>query len=365
MLKTTDIKSIGQAYLEVLGEIKKINEMDPTDHVKKNDETGKFCVYDSEGKKVKEFDSEEEANEYATKNHDALMKKSDDDKEVTDKNEDAANDKSDDGDGMDKVDPKAAKKKFKDRKDKDIDNDGDVDSSDKFLHKRRKAIGKSMDGDKEQEEGKRGFIAAAKAAKEKGDKKFTFAGKEYDVEEAIEGKNMNKMGHGGKVPAHANRKTAAKEKEARMKAQRKRAGLDDDVNYSSEEIFNMIQEDNAEGFQWKDINITLSYHGVKPALILRILSTLKKVKSGKMKLKFKEEVNEADAHTKGAAPAEPMDSKDSPTAKKMRKDHDGGTPEPRRDEKKQDGSDKVKQSPTAGRVANMGDKNPLKKKKEN
>ena len=121
MLKTTDIKSIGQAYLEVLGEIKKINEMDPTDHVKKNDETGKFCVYDSEGKKVKEFDSEEEANEYATKNHDALMKKSDDDKEVTDKNEDASNDKSDDGDGMDKVDPKAAKKKFKDRKDKDID----------------------------------------------------------------------------------------------------------------------------------------------------------------------------------------------------------------------------------------------------
>ena len=89
-------------------------------------------------------------------------------------------------------------------------------------------------------------------------------------------------------------------------------------------------------WRWRDINITLTYHGVKPALILRILSTLKKVKSGKMKLKFKEEVNEADAHTKGAAPAEPMDSKDSPTAKKMRKDHDGGTPEPRRDEKKQD-----------------------------
>ena len=41
---------------------------------------------------------------------------------------------------MDPVDPKAAKKKFKDRKDKDIDNDGDVDDSDKFLHKRRKAI---------------------------------------------------------------------------------------------------------------------------------------------------------------------------------------------------------------------------------
>jgi len=45
---------------------------------------------------------------------------------------------------LDPVNPKAAKKKFDDRKDKDIDNDGDVDSSDKFLHKRRKAIGKAM-----------------------------------------------------------------------------------------------------------------------------------------------------------------------------------------------------------------------------
>ena len=45
---------------------------------------------------------------------------------------------------MDAVNPKAVKKKFKDRKDKDIDNDGDVDSSDKYLHKRRKAISKAV-----------------------------------------------------------------------------------------------------------------------------------------------------------------------------------------------------------------------------
>ena len=54
------------------------------------------------------------------------------------------NDKSDDGEGLDAVQPKAVKKKFKDRKDKDIDNDGDTDDSDKFLHKKRKAISKAM-----------------------------------------------------------------------------------------------------------------------------------------------------------------------------------------------------------------------------
>ena len=45
--------------------------------------------------------------------------------------------------GMDPVNKDAVKKKFADRKDKDIDNDGDTDSSDKYLHKRRKAISKA------------------------------------------------------------------------------------------------------------------------------------------------------------------------------------------------------------------------------
>ena len=66
--------------------------------------------------------------------------------------EDNTNDKSDDGEGMDKVQPKAVKKKFANRKDKDIDNDGDVDSSDKFLHKRRKAISKAVNKEETQED---------------------------------------------------------------------------------------------------------------------------------------------------------------------------------------------------------------------
>jgi len=64
--------------------------------------------------------------------------------------DDNTNDKSDDGEGMDKVQPKALKKKFKDRKDKDIDNDGDEDESDEYLHNRRKTVSKNVKkGDKD------------------------------------------------------------------------------------------------------------------------------------------------------------------------------------------------------------------------
>jgi hypothetical protein len=49
---------------------------------------------------------------------------------------------------LDPVDDKANDKKFADRKDKDIDNDGDVDSSDEFLHKKRAAIDDKIDGGK-------------------------------------------------------------------------------------------------------------------------------------------------------------------------------------------------------------------------
>ncbi len=74
------------------------------------------------------------------------------------------NDKSDDGEGLDAVQPKAVKKKFKDRKDKDIDNDGDTDDSDKFLHKKRKAISKAMDKKEDASETK--YDARSKSFKE-------------------------------------------------------------------------------------------------------------------------------------------------------------------------------------------------------
>ena len=50
--------------------------MDPKSHVERNKESGMYCVYNVKGKKVKEFESKEDAEDYAVKNHDALMKES-------------------------------------------------------------------------------------------------------------------------------------------------------------------------------------------------------------------------------------------------------------------------------------------------
>ena len=61
--------------------------------------------------------------------------------------------------------------------DADIDNDGDTDSSDEYLHKRRQAIKKAM-----KDEGNK-FTGALAKAKEMGEKTFTCAGKQYTVDE--------------------------------------------------------------------------------------------------------------------------------------------------------------------------------------
>ena len=81
--------------------------------------------------------------------------------------------------GLDAVNPKALKKKFDDRKDKDIDNDGDTDDSDEYLHNRRKTVSKAVKG-----EGN-AFGMALKAAKDKGEKTFVVSGKTYEVKEGF------------------------------------------------------------------------------------------------------------------------------------------------------------------------------------
>jgi K+-sensing histidine kinase KdpD len=48
---------------------------------------------------------------------------------------------------LDPVNKKELEKDFDDREDGDIDNDGDTDKSDEYLHNKRKAVSKSMKGE--------------------------------------------------------------------------------------------------------------------------------------------------------------------------------------------------------------------------
>jgi len=64
--------------------------------------------------------------------------------------------------------------------DADIDNDGDTDSSDEYLKKRRAAISKAM-----KDEGN-AFTQALASAKDNGEKEFVVSGKKYTVKEVEE-----------------------------------------------------------------------------------------------------------------------------------------------------------------------------------
>lgn len=69
------------------------------------------------------------------------------------------------------------------KEDGDVDNDGDQDETDKYLIKRREAIGKAMN-----DEGN-AFTKALAAARENGDKDFVVAGKKYTCKEVEEYEN--------------------------------------------------------------------------------------------------------------------------------------------------------------------------------
>ena len=107
--------------------------------------------------------------------------------------------------GLDKVNPVAVKKKFDDRKDKDIDNDGDTDSTDKYLHKRRAAISKAMKEDlgKEDEPKVQKIIGKLKKASD------AHAGQAKDLEKAVK-EAVNQDDHGEKI--NQDKKDAAMKK---------------------------------------------------------------------------------------------------------------------------------------------------------
>jgi len=138
---------------------------------------------------------------------------------------------------LDPVDDKANDKKFKDRKDKDIDNDGDVDSSDEYLHKRRAATDDAIDGgkkpakNKEKEEGN-AFTKALNAAKEKGEDEFVVAGKKYSVKEEEE----DEGGEEEEAP-----KVAGKKDDKKKVASNAKTAEISKIGEATEELLNMFE----------------------------------------------------------------------------------------------------------------------------
>ena len=145
--------------------------------------------------------------------------------------------------------------------DADIDNDGDVDSSDEYLHKRRKAIKKSMKKGKDDPKGESGETATMnpKAEEQK---------EEFDKNAAY--RELNSLSQ----------------------------KLKSNPNMTQDQKDTIYRRMNS-------IKSKMKYHGVKEGTIReKLLSVLE----------------DRAMHYRGATEPEPIDSKDSPGGKQMRAD---------------------------------------------
>ena len=106
---------------------------------------------------------------------------------------------------LDKVDPEELEGDHEDRDDKDIDNDGDVDSSDEYLHKKRKAVKKAIKKDDDEQEKFKAYTgpdsngqqgaAVGEAAKYPHMMYDPKTGKGYKAETPTDHKKYEKMGY--------------------------------------------------------------------------------------------------------------------------------------------------------------------------
>ena len=216
---------------------------------------------------------------------------------------------------MDPVNAKALKGKHKDRKDKDIDNDGDVDDSDEYLHKRRKAVSKAIKGKETETEVQTQESVdldevSMDTAKDVFMKRKMQA---FDAAHRGDRKQANKLADKkNKTKAYIAKRESVEEATMDTAAGRKKASAEADAHHNV-----MVKKWGANHPATKDA------------------ANAAKVMKQKAMESVKEDWDEATKSTKwpvyarmmekathkgGTAPEE-MDSKDSPSAKKMKKDH--------------------------------------------
>ena len=154
-LQDKETLNVADAVKDVLEGKKPVKEMDPKKHVSKKGD--KFVVVNSKGDEVKSFDNEDDANKYATDNHDDLMKEYEE--------------------------PRAkGEKDFKDKhvvKKSGMKDDG-TNMKEAYHGKKKK-----------KEEGN-AFTQALMAARKNGDDTFVVSGKKYKVEDYEDHKDDKK-----------------------------------------------------------------------------------------------------------------------------------------------------------------------------
>ena len=199
---------------------------------------------------------------------------------------------------MDPVDPKALKGDFEDREDKDINNDGKVDDSDRYLHKRRQAISKAMKENMQESfsvfkpmspaPGKSVSNRVQVKSFKTSDAMNTFLAKGAN---ATQWKPTEKQGlKSGTYKMDMQRGNDGKPqrnfiKESAFIAKAAAANKADKKNFElgdkkfpvtiKKDTTDKIIESNLDRYMWKDINAALMKAGVPPTTIMRVVSALK------------------------------------------------------------------------------------------
>jgi hypothetical protein len=141
----SDIRKLMEAYSNMVSEKVK-TKLKESDFAVGNEVKCKASGMQGE---VVAVDPEEKGKYYTVElENGKKMKYAPEELELVNDDDEEDEDKLDEAKKLDPVDKSALKKDFDKRADKDIDNDGDVDSSDEYLHKRRQAISKDVEGDK-------------------------------------------------------------------------------------------------------------------------------------------------------------------------------------------------------------------------